>query len=499
MARKFKSSTTSGKRILLIDDNREYIEATKKLLSNEGHDVAVAANGKEALELLQEEYYDLVLVDYYMPGMTGEEMVTRLREFNPIIQVILQTGYVDEQPPRELIRRLDIQGYYNKSEGPEKLLLWVDVGLKAAYTIQLLHKSRQGLNYILNVTPDLHKTKSLSELLQGILLQVSGLLGINNSFLAVLPAQPDSHDSINTNGFIAVMNDDAELIINAGTGKYISQFNLKKYLEDTEITHIYSALNRKEIKTTEHTTIIPLCVGDKKVGVIYIDEKIEKKEDIDLLSIFANQAAVAIQNTRLYQIATYDPLTNVYLRGIFLEAFIRELRITYRSRQPLALLLLDIDNMKKINDTAGHLAGDQALRMVGEAIHEATRQTDIRGRIGGDEFAIVLPNSNAEGAENVGMRIIEHLSNCSVSFDKGTIPVTTSIGVSILDSSNLDSILLPVPLVNQYFQQMTKALIAKADEQLYTVKKQGGGRMSQDSFPIGWIEYENTEDEKNAT
>ena len=69
-----------------------------------------------------------------MPGITGDEVVAQLRQFNTHVQVILQTGYASEQLPREMLRRLDIQGYHDKSEGPEKLLLWADVGLKAAYT-----------------------------------------------------------------------------------------------------------------------------------------------------------------------------------------------------------------------------------------------------------------------------------------------------------------------------------------------------------------------------
>src|SRR6185436_20526114 len=157
MARKSKAEHLSNSTILLVDDNPEYLEATRLLLEREGHQVIPAANGLEALTLLRKQSVDLLLLDYFMPGMTGEEVVTQLRQFNPYVQVVLQTGYASERPPRELLRRLDIQGYYDKREGPDKLLLWTEVGLKIAYSVQLLHKSRQGLRYILAVTPDLHK------------------------------------------------------------------------------------------------------------------------------------------------------------------------------------------------------------------------------------------------------------------------------------------------------------------------------------------------------
>ena len=129
----------------MVDDSKEYLESTRRLLEREGHTVLTAASGAEALEIVKHERVDLMLVDYFMPGMTGEDVVHQVRKLRPYLQIIIQTGYAGEQPPRELLKRLDIQGYYDKSEGPEKLLLWVDAGLKSAYFIELLYKSRQGL------------------------------------------------------------------------------------------------------------------------------------------------------------------------------------------------------------------------------------------------------------------------------------------------------------------------------------------------------------------
>ena len=129
------------------------MQATRLLLEREGHNVLTATNGPEALSILPQQPVDLLLLDYFMPGMTGEQVVAELRKFNPFVQVILQTGYASEQPPRELLHRLNIQGYYDKTEGPEQLLLWTTVGLKAAYTIQLLFKSRHGIEFLLESTP----------------------------------------------------------------------------------------------------------------------------------------------------------------------------------------------------------------------------------------------------------------------------------------------------------------------------------------------------------
>ena len=153
MARISSKKASTGKRILLVDDQENYRISVQALLEREGYIVITASNGIEAIELVKQQYFELVLLDYYMPGVTGEEVVRDIRKFNEYIQIILQTGYSGEHPPREMMRELDIQGYHDKSDGPEKLLLWVDVGLKSAYTVQMLNKSRQGLKYILEITP----------------------------------------------------------------------------------------------------------------------------------------------------------------------------------------------------------------------------------------------------------------------------------------------------------------------------------------------------------
>ena len=130
MTRKNKIQKSSGYVVLLVDDSSEYLESSRSLLEREGHTVLTAENGPDALSILNRQKVDLLLLDYYMQGMTGEEVVLKLRQFNSIVQIILQTGYSGEQPPRELIFRLDIQGYHDKSEGTEKLLILVDLSLK---------------------------------------------------------------------------------------------------------------------------------------------------------------------------------------------------------------------------------------------------------------------------------------------------------------------------------------------------------------------------------
>ncbi len=471
MVRQSKTQRTSGRTILLVDDSAEYLETTRLLLEHEGHKVLCASNGPEALELLRERAVDLMLLDYYMPGMTGEEVVTQLRHLNPHVQVILQTGYASEQPPRELLRRLDIQGYYDKTEGPEKLLLWTDVGLRAAYAIQMLNKSRQGLRYILEVTPDLHKMQPLDDLLQGILFQVAGLLGATNSFLAVLPrgkvlrASPPNSES-----FLAMVEEETGLVIRAGTGRFVGHTKVEDVLESQHIHLVRETLQQGKIQTVETVTVVPLQVGESTSGVIYLDRPTVQEEDIELVHLFANQAAVAIQNVQLYEMATLDPLTGTYARAFLDKWLLRELRIAFRSQHPSTLFMIDLDGMKRINDTAGHLVGDQALATLGKVLRQATRTGDIVGRYGGDEFAILLPQAGAEGAEIVGHRILDSLQDKYVGGPSTHLPLEISLGYSVLESHSFAPSDLPHPIPQAYFQSTGIAWIQHADEALYRSK-----------------------------
>ena len=131
MARKKLVAAQSGRSVLIVDDNEEYLVATAQVVERDGHEVLTAGDAAGGLAILRARDVDLVLVDYLMPGMTGEDFVREMRSFRPTTQVVLQTGYASEHPPRELLRRLDIQGFHDKADGPDKLVLWVEIGLKA--------------------------------------------------------------------------------------------------------------------------------------------------------------------------------------------------------------------------------------------------------------------------------------------------------------------------------------------------------------------------------
>jgi signal transduction histidine kinase len=133
----------SGYTVLVVDDQEETLRSTRRLLEREGHRVLLASSGQEALAIFQRERPQLLVIDYFMPGMTGEELIKRIREGDDGVQILLQTGYAGEKPALAMLDALDIQGYHDKSDGAERLLVWVRVCLKAHRNLQRVREAER--------------------------------------------------------------------------------------------------------------------------------------------------------------------------------------------------------------------------------------------------------------------------------------------------------------------------------------------------------------------
>lgn len=122
--------------ILVVDDQLEVLNTQVPLLRLKGFKTLQAQSGMEALEIIKNEDVDILLLDYFMPGMSGEDVVKEVRKFDKEMIILLQTGYAGEKPPLEMLETLDIQGYHDKNEGPEKLLLWVTACVRSCLLIR---------------------------------------------------------------------------------------------------------------------------------------------------------------------------------------------------------------------------------------------------------------------------------------------------------------------------------------------------------------------------
>lgn len=137
-------------KVMLVDDDENYLKVTRMYLEENGLNMRSCINPLDALKICKEENIDIILLDYFMPEITGEEFVERLRTFNSSALVILQTGFSEKKPPIETLTALDIQGYHDKTKGVDELLLLTLSAIKTMKLIKLnkLQELKLGsLNY----------------------------------------------------------------------------------------------------------------------------------------------------------------------------------------------------------------------------------------------------------------------------------------------------------------------------------------------------------------
>ena len=150
-------------------------------------------------------------------------------------------------------------------------------------------------------------------------------------------------------------------------------------------------------------------------------------QDVVAATELADFTAMAIENARS---ATIDPVTGLYNRRFFQEVLNREAARSQRSSTTLSLMMIDVDNFKVINDTHGHPVGDKVLVQIGRVISECIRHTDFVFRYGGDEFAVLLPGTTAEGAMRAAEKILERARSGNMPELPGSAITTVSIGIA---------------------------------------------------------------------
>lgn len=212
--------------------------------------------------------------------------------------------------------------------------------------------------------------------------------------------------------------------------------------------------------------IVPLSFLGNFVGVLYVQaddtRRIWNESEILLLQTVADQVAVAVKHARLYvksqQEALRDSLTGVFNRRFFEMQFEREFKLAQRKNATFAVLMVDFDNFKKINDNHSHLVGDRVLRQAAVALRNSLRAFDTLARYGGEEFVVILPQVSEDDAYLVGERLRQKIEDMEIA----DVPrVTVSIGIAVY----------PYSATN-----MTD-LMKTADKALYRAKREGRNRV----------------------
>jgi diguanylate cyclase (GGDEF)-like protein len=211
--------------------------------------------------------------------------------------------------------------------------------------------------------------------------------------------------------------------------------------------------------------IAPFLIEQRVAGALIIESRQADRYDehqLAVLTTVAQQAAAALESSQQQRRATIDSLTGFFLRDYFFRRLEEEQRRARRYGGQFALLMLDLDSFKSINDRHGHLAGDRYLRSAAAAIRAQLRGADMPCRYGGDEFSLLLPETNLQGACTIAERIREAVAALEIEAEGAFLRSTVSIGLAAFPDHSTDE---------------GKDLMRRADEALYRAKRAGRDRV----------------------
>ncbi|MCK4785852.1 MAG: sensor domain-containing diguanylate cyclase [Desulfobacteraceae bacterium] len=216
---------------------------------------------------------------------------------------------------------------------------------------------------------------------------------------------------------------------------------------------------------THSCVITPLICQDRVVGVLNLADKIDSEKfddehDMAMIELFSQLIGASIGNIKLFEKiqhqATSDGLTGLSNHKAFYENLERELWRCRRYGGRISLIMVDIDNLKAINDTHGHRAGDKVIKEISNKIKQCIRQIDTAARYGGDEFAVILPSTPLAEATIAAERMVAKVGQSSVIWKKEQIPLSISVGLGQYDA-----------------ESSPEDMTSRSDQALYKAKKAG--------------------------
>jgi diguanylate cyclase (GGDEF)-like protein len=253
-----------------------------------------------------------------------------------------------------------------------------------------------------------------------------------------------------------------------GVNGWAFKLGVPQYVPDVAAHPAAITIPGTPVGEPESFLIIPLIAGDRRLGVLdcsRVGVDCFTSRDLEAAALFGHTAAAAWRNAELYrelsQRAISDPLTGLLNSRWLREVGERELAQSLRNGQSLAILLLDLDRFKQINDSGGHSAGDLVLRRVGAALRGMVRAGDAAVRLGGEEFLLLLRDADAVGAERIATELRNRLG--ALSLPRSCLPrvkLTASTGIAIMPQNGT----------------VLAELVRAADVAMYEAKRAGGDR-----------------------
>jgi two-component system cell cycle response regulator len=433
--------------ILVVDDNVNNLQLLIDILKNAGHTVRPAPNGTLALKSAQSKPPDLVLLDINMPEMNGYEVCEALQSNESTRRVpVIFISAMDETLDK--IRAFLVGGvdYITKPFQVEEVLARVDTHLRLAATERQLRSE-----VALRVQSE-EQFRSLSRW-YNLILESAGegilLLDAENRHTYVNPAAA------------AMLGWEQEELIGRACHEtwHHTEGSQGRCERESCPLRKHGGAAPQYLKSDD---IFVRCDGSR----FHVSSVITTMLGIDMdgsVVIFSDITGRKQLEEELRRLATTDPLTGVHNRRHFLERAEEELQRARRYGHPLTCLMLDIDHFKQVNDTYGHSTGDIVLKEMAGVCMALLRNIDLFGRLGGEEFAVILTETGLESGRKAAERLCRKLAQSAVDIEGRALNYTVSIGVAVMNSATGEGDL--------------DDLLQAADAALYEAKRQGRNRV----------------------
>ncbi len=312
-------------------------------------------------------------------------------------------------------------------------------------------------------------TGGLSNVSEEVVHGVADALGARLAALAVLDETDRDLMIVATHGYSAELV--KHLRIKPGAGVIGSAFESDRTLYRRPSGDAFSVHQRRPRYRTDSFIAMPIRSAGRPLGVMCVADRLDdqaftRRDGLTLRALLAPAALALARERALIRMrdfahgAAVDPLSGTFNRRYFEARLEEELQRSHRDGGPLALLMIDIDDFKSVNDSFGHLVGDAVIRDVADILRRSVRVFDVCARYGGEEFAVLMPGISLATAARVGERIRERIEAYR-SGSRTALRVTASVGLAAA-SAGLSAV----------------ELIARADSALYLAKEQGKNRLS---------------------
>ncbi len=477
------------KHVLLADDNRLVAEVTGSILEKAGYRVDVARDGIEAAVKAFSLLPDLMILDIEMPKIKGYQVCRLLKE-DPLtswMPIIMLTGR-EHQTDMFWGLKTGADAYITKGFKPEQLLREVEALIstsernREAKDLARRRRKEVSADYVIDKITDLLDRKlfettilndiaSLAESMQDFTETVCSIFQILDKLFnysvgtLFLFEEADLYIYLNRPVTPEMMESAARQTLETATG-YAWRPGEAHAVERTILLED-NLVTRAQDKAAELSFIhIPLVAHQAPIGLLLLagpPTPAFRRDAPSILNLISNQLVMVVDNSRLYEgakrLAITDGLTRIYNHRFFQELFEKEYKRSLRYNTVFSFIMLDIDFFKRINDTYGHLFGDEILKETASLIKGCLRSMDILARYGGEEFAILLPETDLENAVHTAERIRMAVENHEfVSPEGKTVRVTVSQGVTSFPSPDVRD---------------RSDIVAKADAALYEAKESG--------------------------